>query len=91
MAATWPSDAVTLLQEALHNQHEPGHVLSTAIWRLAGQLLLNVPDCPAQLAHAVHPLMGRDPPPALLGNPVQQVSDREAHTTEHCMPSAAQH
>lgn len=57
-------------------------MLFTSIWRLAGQLLLDVPDCPVQLAEAVHTLMGRDPPPALLGSPVQQVSDREAHTTE---------
>lgn len=70
------------MQEALRNRQEPGDVLFTAIWRLAAQLLLDVPDCPVQLAEAVYTLMGRDPPSGLLGSPVQQVSDREARTTE---------
>ena len=70
------------LQEALRNQQEPGDVLLTAIWRLAGQVLLDTPDCPVELASAVYTLMGQDPPDSMLQSPVHQVSDRQARTAE---------
>ncbi len=41
------------IQEALRNNGQPDDVLLTSIWRLAGQVLLDVPDCPVQLAQGV--------------------------------------
>ena len=70
------------LQEAMRNQQEPGDVLLTAIWRLAGQVLLDTPDCPIELASAVYTLMGQDPPDDMLLSPVHQVSARQACTAE---------
>jgi len=70
------------IQEALRNNGQPGEVLLTSIWRLAGQVLLVVPDCPVQLAQAVYTLMGKDPPEHLLNSPVRQVSERQARTAE---------
>ena len=70
------------IQEALRNNGQPGDVLLTSIWRLAGQVLLVVPDCPVQLAQAVYTLMGKDPPEHLLNSPVRQVSERQARTAE---------
>ena len=70
------------LQEAMRNQQEPGDVLLTAIWRLAGQVLLDTPDCPVELASAVYTLMGQDPPDNMPLSPVHQVSDRQARTAE---------
>ncbi len=69
------------MQEALRNNGQPGDML-TSIWGLAGQVLLDVPDCPVQLAQAVYTLMGKDPPEHLLHSPVQEVSERQARTTE---------
>ena len=45
-------------------------------------MLLDVPDCPVQLAQAVYILMGKDPPEYLLNSPVRQVSERQARTAE---------
>jgi len=70
------------IQEALRNNGQPDDVLLTSIWRLAGQVLLDVPDCPVQLAQAVYTLMGKDPPEHLLNSPVRQVSERQARTAE---------
>jgi len=70
------------IQEALRNNGQPDDVLLTSIWRLAGQVLLDVPDCPVQLAQAVHTLMGKDPPEHLLNSPERQVSERQARTAE---------
>ena len=70
------------IQEALLNNGQPDDVLLTSIWRLAGQVLLDVPDCPVQLAQAVYTLMGKDPPEHLLNSLVRQVSARQARTAE---------
>ena len=70
------------IQEALRNNGQPDDVLLTSIWRLAGQVLLDVPDCPVQLAQAVYTLMGKDPPEHLLNSLVRQVSARQARTAE---------
>jgi len=50
-----------LVQKALKNGKEPDDVLQSQIWRFAGQLLLDVPNCPVQLSYAVHSLMGTEP------------------------------
>ncbi|KAL0044081.1 hypothetical protein WJX82_007819 [Trebouxia sp. C0006] len=70
------------VHEALLNNGQPDDVLLTSIWRLAGQVLLDVPDCPVQLAQAVYTLMGKDPPEHLLNSLVRQVSARQARTAE---------
>ena len=71
------------LQEALKSGKEPDDVLKSQIWRFAGEVLLDVPDCPVQLASAVHTLMGRDPPPQeSLNGTVQPVSERQTHTRQ---------
>lgn len=71
------------LQEALKSGKEPDDVLKTWIWRFAGELLLEIPDCPVQLAAAVHTLMGRDPHlQESLNGAVQPVSERQIHTRQ---------
>ena len=70
-----------MLQEAIKTRKGPETVMLTHIWRLSGQILLDVPDCPVQLAEAVYTLMGRDPPdPA--DSSERTVSEREACLTE---------
>ena len=68
------------MQEALRNNGQPGDVLFTSIWRLAGQVLLNVPDWLVQPAQAVYTLMCN--PEHLLNSPVRQFSERQARTAE---------
>ena len=64
-----------------------GHLLqqwtdSTVALANLKQVLLDVQDCPVQLAQAVYTLMGKDPPEHLLNSPVRQVSERQARTAE---------
>ncbi len=71
------------MQEALKNGKEPDDVLQSQIWRFAGQLLLDVPNCPVQLSQAVHSLMGTEPSAqGSVHSPVRQASEREAHTRQ---------
>ncbi|KAL0028485.1 hypothetical protein WJX77_009441 [Trebouxia sp. C0004] len=70
------------VHEALKNGGEPDEVLQSQIWRFAGEILKEVPG-PVQVAEAVHTLMGRQPPiQDPLNSPVQQVSERQARTSE---------
>ena len=67
--------------EALKNDQEPDDVLQSQIWRFAGQLLLDVPNCPMQLSQVVHNLMGTEPSAqGSVNSPVRQVSEHQAHT-----------
>lgn len=66
----------------MKNGGEPDEVLQSQIWRFAGEILKEVPG-PVQVAEAVHTLMGRQPPiQDPLNSPVQQVSERQARTSE---------
>jgi hypothetical protein len=72
-----------LVQEALKNGKEPDDVLQSQIWRFAGQLLLDVPNCPVQLSQAVHSLMGTEPSAqGSVNSPVRQINDRQAHARQ---------
>lgn len=68
---------VYLLQEAIRKRQGPETVMLTHIWRLSGEILLDVPDCPVQLAEAVYSLMGKDPPDPGT-SPAQLSSERDA-------------
>lgn len=71
------------VHEALKNGKQPDDVLQSQIWRFAGQLLLDVPNCPVQLSDAVHSLMGTEPPAQdSLASPVTQASDRQTHISQ---------
>ena len=62
---------------------EPDDVLHSQIWRFAGEVLLEVPDCPVQLAEAVHSVMGRGPlPQDSVNSTGQQLSERQTHTRQ---------
>ena len=70
-------------QEALRSGKEPDDVLHSQIWRFAGKVLLEVPDCPVQLAQAVRTLMGRGPLPQDFVDSIgQQLSERQTHTRQ---------
>ena len=74
---------VFTLQEALKSGKEPDDVLHSQIWRFAGEVLLEVPDCPVQLAQAVRTLMGRGPlPQDSVDSTGQQLSQRQSQTRE---------
>lgn len=71
------------LREALKRGKAADDMLKSQIWRFAGEVLLDVPDCPVQLAAAVHTLLGRDrPPQESLNGTVQLVSERQTHTRQ---------
>jgi len=58
-------------------------VLQSQIWRFAGQLLLDVPNCPVRLSQAVHSLMGTEPSAQGSANsPVMQVSECQTHARQ---------
>ena len=62
---------------------EPDDVLHSQIWRFAGEVLLESPDCPVQLAEAVCSLMGRGPlPQDSVDSTGQQLSERQTHTRQ---------
>jgi len=70
------------MQEILRNNGQPGDMWLTSIWSLAGQVLLDVPDCLVQLVQAVNTLISKDPPEYLLDSPVREVSECQAHIAE---------
>ena len=77
------TNAPFLVQEALKNGKEPDDVLQSQIWRFAGQLLLDLPNCPVQLSQAVHSLMDTEPSAQdSVNSPVSQVSERQAHARQ---------
>ena len=77
------TNAQFFVQEALKNGKEPDDVLQSQIWRFAGQLLLDVPNCPVQLSQAVHSLMGTEPSAeGSVNSPVRQISERQAHACQ---------
>lgn len=82
MCCTVVQNVLWFTQEALRDRKEPGDVLMTSIWRTAGLYLLDVPECPIEIAKTVHILMGREPNPALLSSPVSQINQREAVVTD---------
>ena len=49
---------------------------------MAGQVLLDNPDCPVEVSKAVHALMGVPPPEGPVGSPVSQANVRQAHTEQ---------
>ncbi|MCJ1368720.1 hypothetical protein MMC16_007865 [Acarospora aff. strigata] len=69
-------------QDAIRSGAAPSTVLKTNIWRAAGHVLLDIPDCPVELSRAVHVLMGIDPPEAPLGSPISQLSQRQVRTAQ---------
>ena len=86
--ASLPDYHVTVhlqLQEALRTQKEPSSVLMTQIWRLAGQVLLDNPDCPFEVSKAIQALMGV----LLAAQSLKPMSDKLAQL-RLCMMSAQQ-
>lgn len=67
----------------MRNNGQADNVLLTFIWRLAGQVLLDVPEYPVQVAKSVYTLMGKDPPEHLLTSLVGQQA-----SGAHCKGSA---
>lgn len=63
----------------MRDQKEPATPLMTDIWRLAGQVLMDNPDCPMEVSKAVHTLMGVPPPEGPDGSPVSQANAHQAH------------
>ena len=59
-------------------------MLQGQIWRFAGELLVDIPNCPVSLSDAVHGLMGQEPPaPAAdVMSPVRQIHGRQAHIAQ---------
>ena len=62
VSQTWmystSAEARCFLQEALRTQKEPSTELNSRIWKMAGQVLMDNPDCPVEVSKAVHALMG---------------------------------
>ncbi len=76
------AEARCLLQEALRTQKEPSTVLYSRIWKMAGQVLMDNPDCPVEVSRAVHALMGISLPEVPVGSPVSQANSRQARTAQ---------
>ncbi len=76
------AEATRLLQEALRTQKEPSTVLNSRIWKMAGQVLMDNPDCPVEVSKAVHALMGISLPEVPMGSPVSQANSRQARTAQ---------
>ena len=74
------AEADCLLQEALRTQKEPSTVLNSRIWKMAGQVLMDNPDCPVEVSRAVHALMGISLLEVPVGSPVSQANSRQART-----------
>ena len=47
---------------------------------MAGQVLMDNPDCPVEVSRAVHALMGISLPEVPVGSPVSQANSRQART-----------
>ena len=75
-------EAWCLLQKALCFQKEPSTVLNSNIWKMAGQVLMDNPDCPVEVSRAVHALMCISLVEAPVGSPVSQANSRQARTAQ---------
>ena len=47
---------------------------------MAGQVLMDNPDCPVEVSRAVHALMGISLAEVPVGSPVSQANSRQART-----------
>lgn len=67
------------LDGSLHAQKEPPIALMTNLWSLAGQVLMDNPDCTVEVSKAVHALMGVPPPEGPVASPGSQANAHQAH------------